>query len=372
MKKIVFVTNIPSPYRVDFFCELGKLCDLTVLYERKNSSERNEKWKSNCKITFKEIYSNSKPVGVDKSIGKDIKRIVEKLDFDELIISGYASPSIMILISYCKRKRIPYYLEYDGGFCKRDKFLLRTIKKWLLCGAKGHFTTCEEHKNYLLSLGIKKELIHKYPFSSIHESEIEYDLARKDILREKSKKALGVSDDSKIIVSVGQYIYRKGFDILLEAIGKININYKLFIVGGRPTSDYLSIVKRLNLVNVHFVDFKTKEELSSYYNAADLFVLPTREDIWGLVINEAMAFGLPVITTRKCIAGLEMVRNNYNGYIVKENDVNDLTNAINSFLMLDYKKMADYRIAAIQTASNYTIEKMAQAHCEVIYGGISN
>ena len=58
-----------------------------------------------------------------------------------------------------------------------------------------------------------------------------------------------------------------------------------------------------DLTNVHFVGFKTKEQLEDYYRAADLFVLPTREDIWGLVVAEAMAYGLGVITTNRCNAG---------------------------------------------------------------------
>lgn len=50
--------------------------------------------------------------------------------------------------------------------------------------------------------------------------------------------------------------------------------------------------------------------------AADIFVHPTREDIWGLVVNEAMAKGLPVITTDRCVAGLELIKNESVGRIV--------------------------------------------------------
>ena len=67
-----------------------------------------------------------------------------------------------------------------------------------------------------------------------------------------------------------------------------------------------------------------KPELATYYQAADLFVFPTREDIWGLVINEALSFGLPVITTRKCVAGVEMIKEGVNGSIVSEDNVEQL------------------------------------------------
>ena len=72
----------------------------------------------------------------------------------------------------------------------------------------------------------------------------------------------------------------------------------IYIVGGEPTEDYLQMRASLGLDNVHFVGFQKKEALSRYYRAADLFVLPTREDIWGLVINEAMAYGCLLYTSR--------------------------------------------------------------------------
>ena len=68
------------------------------------------------------------------------------------------------------------------------------------------------------------------------------------------------------------------------------------------------------------MSFMTKKELADWYQAADLFVMPTREDVWGLVVNEAMAYGLPVISSDMCGAASEMVKNGYNGYIF-ENEI---------------------------------------------------
>lgn len=58
-----------------------------------------------------------------------------------------------------------------------------------------------------------------------------------------------------------------------------------------------------------FESFKDKEEIRYFYLASDLFVLSIREDICGFVINEALAYGLPVITTNKCMVGLEILEN---------------------------------------------------------------
>lgn len=80
----------------------------------------------------------------------------------------------------------------------------------------------------------------------------------------------------KIAITVGQFIHRKGFDVLLNAWAKCDKEYELYIIGATPTKEYLDIKEKLHLENVHFEGFKTKEELNCYYQAADLFVFPTR------------------------------------------------------------------------------------------------
>lgn len=169
----------------------------------------------------------------------------------------------------------------------------------------------------------------------------------------------------KIAITVGQFIYRKGFDILLNAWALCDKEYELYIIGSEPTKEYIEIKKCLHLENVHFEGFKTKEDLKYYYQAADLFVFPTREDIWGLVINEAMANGLPVITTDKCVAGIELIRNGENGFIVPAEDPKKLASKINELMRDDLlrKMMAENNLQKIR---KYTIENMARSHIEVV------
>ena len=94
----------------------------------------------------------------------------------------------------------------------------------------------------------------------------------------------------------------------LEAWDKeLDDKYNLVIVGGgQDEAQYRGYIKERGLKNVYLVGFKPKAEVFEYYKAADLFVLPTREDIWGLVINEAMAVGLPVVSTDMCVAATEL------------------------------------------------------------------
>lgn len=170
---------------------------------------------------------------------------------------------------------------------------------------------------------------------------------------------------TKMVVSVGQFIHRKGFDVLLKAWAKCPAENDLYIIGAEPTEGYLTLKRELALKNAHFVGFKGKEELKEYYRAADLFVLPTREDIWGLVVNEAMANGLPVITTDRCVAGLELVKNGVNGYIVPVDDIEALAQKMCAVLGDDELRstMAENSLNAIR---DWTVEKMADEYCTLM------
>lgn len=175
------------------------------------------------------------------------------------------------------------------------------------------------------------------------------------------REELGIKED-KIIITVGQYIHRKGFDVLLNAIDPSRVDIGVYIIGGsQPISEYLEIIEKRKLKNIHFVSFQKKSQLIKYYHASDVFVLPTREDIWGLVINEAMACGLPIITTTRCVAGIELIKPGENGFLVEVDRVDELASRIVELLDSEASriKMANNNLKKIK---GYTLEKMAEIH----------
>ena len=168
----------------------------------------------------------------------------------------------------------------------------------------------------------------------------------------------------KLILAVGQFIYRKGFDVLLNAYKDLSNDVSICLIGGEVTNEYKNIVKTNYMKNVIFIDNISKEKLVQYYLAADLFVLPTREDIWGLVINEAMAKGLPIITTDKCIAGIELVKDFENGFIVPADSESELLKLTNLLLNDEYlrRRISLNNLIKIR---NYTFEKMVEQHLQI-------
>jgi len=354
--KILFLTNIPSPYRVDFFNELGKHFDLTVAFEGKTATDRNENWKNKDNFNFNPIFFNGVRIKSDQFFCLNIIKIL-KQKWDKIVVCGYSSPTTMLAIQYLKLKKIPFYIEVDGGLIKQDSWFKYKIKQYFLSSATGWFSSGRETSKYLVHYGADKNKIVEYPFSSLKEQNILKQIPTEQE-KLKLKKELNLKED-KIIISVGQFIYRKGYDVLIKSMQNIDRNVGVYIIGDNPTQEYLNLQKQFNLTNLHFVGFKTKEELKKYYMSADLFVLPTREDIWGLVINEAMATGLPIITTEKCVAGLELVENSVNGYIVPIEDSKILAEKINKIFNEDYRQMGQNSLNKIKF---YTIESMVKNH----------
>ena len=355
--KVLFTTNIPSPYRVDFFNELGKYCDLTVAFTEKFHIERDRSWQDYNFVNFKGVFLKGYSVK-NIRVCTEIKKIIKNGNFDKIICADFTSLTGMIAIKYMRRHKISYYLESDGGFAKSGKGLKEKLKRYYIKGAKGYFSTACEHDKYYLAYGATEDKLMRYPFTSLKDEDIEKFVVS-DEEKNKLRDKLAVKEE-KIVLAVGQFIHRKGFDVLLKATENFDNSVGFYFVGGNPTEEYLNYKKD----NVHFIGFKNKSELKEYYRMSDMFVLPTREDIWGLVVNEAMANGLPVVTTDKCIAGLELVKQGENGYIVPVDNVEELSKSIKFVLENNVdNKMGEKSLEIIE---DYTIEKMAKKHLKIL------
>lgn len=362
MKKALFITNYPAPYRVRFFDELGKHMDVTVLF-----SDRIEEKKHRSSQWFVQAEGGAKMVQLtrraatfgDRDLCLDVIDWIKK-DFDAIVLCGYSTPTILLAMAYMRLHRIPFYMEVDGGLIRRDSRIKHTLKKLLVGSADRWISSGSYTTQYLLHYGAREEDIRFYPFSSLMEG----DLLEKPVTAEEKhalRRELGICEQN-VVLTIGQFIHRKGFDVLLRAAAQLKSQTGIYIVGGEPTEEYLQLCQTLGLTNVHFLGFMKKEELIRHYKAADLFVLPTREDIWGLVINEAMAYGLPVITTDRCVAGLELVEDGVNGYIVPVGDEKKLAEKIDAVFAGDFCRMGEVSLEKVRP---YTIENMAKAHVEI-------
>lgn len=174
-------------------------------------------------------------------------------------------------------------------------------------------------------------------------------------IREFAKHKLEVNT-KYVVIWIGQFIHRKGPDIMIRTAASLGNDYTIYMIGGQPTSEMMNMKDRLGAKNLKFVDFQKKEQLQHFYQAADCFAFTTREDIWGLVINEAMSYGLPVVSSNRSIAALEMITNDKEGYVIESENCEHFKTAI--------EKAAESNIylEPVNTVNKYSIESMTHSH----------
>jgi glycosyltransferase involved in cell wall biosynthesis len=358
--KVLFLCNIPAPYRIDFFNELGKECELTVVFEAETTPFATFNYNLDDIRNFTAHFVRKGDIR-ERRVDWGILPYLNGRDYDCVVVTNYAYYTEAAAILALKLKGVPYYMELDGGIIRKENPLLRWGKKMLIRGARGYFSTGAPTDEFLHAYAGEKIRICRYPFTSTKKEEV-LDTPPSKEEKSRLREELGYTRPH-LILSIGMFTRRKGFDLLMDASVNFREEADVCIIGGQATQDYLEQRDRLHLDNVHFLPFQGKEALERYYQAADLFALATREDVWGLVVNEAMARGLPVVTTDKCVAGLEMVREGENGYLIPSERVDLLAQRMGQILK-DPALGRRMSLSALDTARRYTLEQMAAAHME--------
>lgn len=338
---------------------MNPLCDLFVLFEAKIDLECPKNITKEENLDFSHHYlSESKS---HKDLLLSGIRFVLTAKYDRLILHTWYTQTQICLIILLRILNRKYWIETDGNSIdNNENSLKRRFKQWIFGGAEGFYSSSKSSDDYFVHYGIDRSKIHRYTFTSISEADVLPKIVEPSEKQEIRKK-LGIQPDAKMVLAVGRFIQVKGFDILIKASSP---DWHVYFVGGEATDEYHQLRRDMKLEeSVHFVSYCSKSELSCYYKAADVFVLPTRGDSWGLVINEAMSFGLPVITTDHCGAGLEVL-DHQDITIVPSDNVDELHHSIS--LLLEDKGLSN-RIGQrnLEYAREHTIERMVREHIDI-------
>lgn len=355
-KKILILSVYPAPYRVELIQKISENFCTDVFFEQSKGDERNSNW-----------FKNGDYETLDNKIGKrKYKCNIENIKKYDLVIAyDYASIKEISLILRCLILKIPYVINCDGVMLANQGNPLRElIKKIVISKASLCLASGKNAKEYFLKYGASESKIKIHPFSSLHKEDIleePIDINTKNKLREQ----LNLPKALKIAIAVGRFIPLKRYDCLIKSWTTMPSDYLLMIIGGgSELNNYQSIIKQLNLTNVLLLDYKDKEELKKYYQASDVFVHPTSYDVWGLVINEALSNGLPIVVSDHCIAGLELIKDSINGYVITMGNDEELINKTK--LILNDTNYYQLSKQAIETIKEYTIENMAQKQIDSI------
>lgn len=365
MKKTLFLTNIPVPYRMNFFNELGKYVDLTVVFERTHAKTREDSWlESKCK-NFRGIFMKGIPVGDDCAFCPEIINIIKNGKYDVIIVGAYYTPTGMLAIEYMKQHHIRYGFSGDGGFIKNDSTIIRCIKMHFQKGGQFYFSPSQQGDQVVEHYGADKNVVYRYPFTSLNDKDIlQAPMSKRD--KDTLKVELGIKEE-KVILGVGRLVGVKAWEYFPKMANRLDETVGVYLIGGNPEgSCYEKTFAEYYGHNFHVIDFKKKEELWKWYEAADVFAFPTRGDAWGLVVNEALACGLPVVTTTKCVSGVELIQDSKSGYVVTVDDFDAMFNRILDILKLDDRAYSLMQNCALDSIRPYTIQNMARAYATII------
>jgi len=188
----------------------------------------------------------------------------------------------------------------------------------------------EENRKFYEFYGVPKDKLFFEPFAVDNE----FFLDKRNSLsshREEFRKEYGFRSDDVVWLFVGKFIYKKRPQDLIRAYKKAFINnpkIKLMLVGDGELKQELE-KEAAGFPGIFFVGFKNQTELPKFYTLADAFVLPSGSgETWGLVVNEAMCFGLPVVVSDLVGCGEDLVYIGENGFIFPLGDIDALAKHI--------------------------------------------
>ena len=370
-KKIVIIHNVISPHILPVFTELAKKVDLKVLFCAHKESNRS--WKEKP-TGFKYTVLSSKRLELR---GKDlftlfinfnVREQLEKGKPDLVILAGWDLPTYYIAALYCTFKKIPYIVW--SGSTKYEESWRRSISKplvrALLQGASGYIAYGLRARNYLIMLGCRPDKItiaynsidiDKYLHPTTAQKKFADNLFTKHKLNSKT-----------VLLFYGQLIERKRPDLLIAAAAKLqkkHTDLAVLIVGSGPLENKLhEQLKVQRLTTAAIISNPGDEYMPGILAKAHVFVLPSDEEVWGLVVNQAMAAGTPVVASNKVGCVDDLIIPEFTGLTFSAGDVPSLAKQLQLLLSKpqlskNIAKAARQRI--VMTKPKNVAEQIAQA-----------
>lgn len=327
MKRVVIITNIPAPYRVDFFDYLQKNYkdfEFTIIYSSRN--EDNRKWDIDQEKMKNSVFLDSKTLKIKKRydnyylhIPVGVCKVLNKIKPDVVVGSEY-NPTILQALYYCKSKKVPFVSWTDGTlFSERNRnFVQKFLRRFVVSKADTYIASSTKSKEAQIFYGADEK--------KCHISYLAVDVEK--YIQAPQGKGTGK------ILCVGSLIERKGVDLLLQALARVNTSYSLYIAGdGEQKNTLMELSKELKISErVHFLGQLNRAELLKHYAESDLFVFPTREDCFALVILEAICADLPIVCSKYADGAYDLIEENVNGLIVDPYDAEEFAAAIEKVL----------------------------------------
>ncbi len=319
--KLTVITNILTPYRLPLFQAMAEQVDeFHVVLMAKQ--EENRLWKIED-VPFPvhvlpglHIRPWGAPVAVHLNYGT--AALLKQLHPDIVLNAGFALANLAAYW-YCRRAHVPFvhwaHLSlYDGA---QTSFVRRRIRHWLIGRCDGAVGESSHARDAFIHYGAPKEriIVATMPLdvTGLHDRVLA-------IKQTPEYCPLQKTLSKPVLLSIGQIIPRKGYQELFAIYERLLTTHphtSLLIVGDGPDrAHFETMVRQQGWTQVHFVGFVQAQDLPRYFAISDVFIFHTLYDPFGLVLSEAMAAEVPVVSSIHAMATHDLVEHGVTGFCI--------------------------------------------------------
>ncbi len=342
----------PIQYHAPLYRKLAEAVELTVYYAFRQTPEGQAAGGFGVAFDwdvpllegypYRFLENRARRPGVGHFRGSDtpeIGRLIEAGDFDGFLVHGWHSLAYWQAMRACWRTKTPLFVRGDSQLATPRRWWVRASKRLLYSAFIPRFDAylCVGKRagEYYRHYGADPAKMVFCPHAvdnAWFAAKAEEARPQREVLR----RHMGAGKGEVVLLFAGKFIAKKRVGDLVAAaalLQKEDRPVRLCLVGSGPLEGELRAqAERLSLP-VHFAGFKNQSELPPYYAAADLLVLPSDGgETWGLVVNEAMACGLPAVVSNACGCAPDLIEEGRNGASHPMGDIPALAAAIGAML----------------------------------------
>ncbi len=344
--RVAVLSELPTPYRWPLFERVAARpeIDLTVLFYSRTESDRDwgrlvEERTGDDAPHVEFLPGKAYKVRGHRTLffhwNPGIAKRLEDGHFDVVVIPGWSMPTSLAAIRHCKRRGVPYVVFSETQGLAPKPWASRTIKRIalprLVGKASAWLSTGTESQRFLVRHGASQKRVFRFANTpDVPTLQAAVDAARPQ--RAATRARLGIPEGATVALFVGRLIPAKDPLTLLAAQEQLEGGPDapwLLIVGDGPEGESMrQRVRERGLRHVVLTGALKPDELPPIWAAADLFVLPSLHEAWGVVVNEAMAARLPVVLSDRVGAAADLLVEGHNGRVVPVSDAAALAAAI--------------------------------------------
>jgi glycosyltransferase involved in cell wall biosynthesis len=325
-RHISLLTEIPAPFRIPLFNALSAEPHVTldVLFLAERDPKRPyplyaDEFRFTWTILDRyEVQPGGRWIVLNRGVLSRLLRTRPSM----VVIGGWNQPAFWVAALYCRLSRTPLvaWVESTERDLRHGSVLTELPKRVLIRACRAFLVPGRASAEYLAKLGVDRRLVHIAP--NAVDTHIFGDLVERARLRRTNLRSkLGL--DRCAFLYVGRLDAEKGVDVLLDAARQVDAQF--IIVGSGSCEEAL---RRSAPSNVRFIGRLERDALVPWYAAADAFVLPSRSEQWGMVLNEALTAGLPLVATVAPGAAHDLIEDGVNGFRVAAGDPHALAGAL--------------------------------------------